>query len=138
MRVEGLAPTGTECAQPTLQADTVYVGTNVGETMNMKNIPNLQWLAYGLALSVFVTAQVPVNVFLISYMAVGAVVASAFLAFSNPRTQPRRFDIALCVPFLAILWPVLGFAMLLQRPWNDPKWKNRNVQQEVTRTVDRK
>ena len=104
--------------------------------MNMKSIPNSQWLAWGVALTVFVTAQVPVNLFFVLYMAAGVVVACPFLAFSNPRTQPKRFDIALCVPFLAAMWPVLVFAMLLSRPWNDPKWKNRNALQDVARSCN--
>jgi len=93
----------------------------------VKSLPNAQWLGWGVLLTAIVLTRIPTSIYIYLYTAVGLLVACAFMAFQNPRTQPNRFDISMCIPILAIMWPVIVFAMALSRPWNDPKWKNRHI-----------
>lgn len=96
----------------------------------MDRIPNARWLGLGAAMTVGAMLKVPFNAYVSAYMVVGVAVACAFMIFNNPESGPARFDISLCVAFLSFMWPVILFTMLLTRPWNEPKWKNRNRQGE--------
>ena len=96
----------------------------------MDRIPNAKWLMWGTAFTFFMMCQVPSPPWMWAFTAIGLVVACAFLVFHNPKNQPNRFDIALVVPILAMMWPVIAFAMLIGRPWNEPAWKNRNKTDE--------
>jgi|GEM_PF-6654512 len=60
------------------------------------------------------------------YLVIGLLVSCTFLILHNPvPDQNQRFDISICVPILAIMWPVILLTLVLEKPWNSAKWKNR-------------
>jgi len=106
----------------------------------LSRIPNRRWLAIGVVLTaalMFTQRDMPWWVH-VSTLA-GTVVACWFLALSNPEDQEGRIDIAICVPLVAVMWPIFLLAMVVSKPWNDPKWKNRGkgrVRSEEQKEVD--
>ena len=99
--------------------------------IDLQNIPNARWLGLGILFTLglsFLKRHFPWWMHL--SLVLGAGVSCVFLMFHNPKTQANRLDLAICVPFLAIMWPIPLFAMLVAKPWNDKKWKNRNSSEQ--------
>ena len=94
--------------------------------MILPAIPNIQWLAPGIALTIFAATRMEHSIWFDVYLALGVLVSCTFLIFHNPKPDlNQRFDIAICVPILALMWPVILLTLILEKPWNSARWKNR-------------
>lgn len=102
-----------------------------------RSIPNGKWLIPGVGLTAYAAVRVERLIWLDVYLCVGVLVACAFLVLHNPKPDPnQRFDIAICVPILAMMWPVIVLTLVLEKPWNSPEWKNR-LELDAARSKDR-
>jgi NhaP-type Na+/H+ or K+/H+ antiporter len=96
----------------------------------LRNIPNVGWLLAGAAITAYICGRIGAWG-LAAYLLVGVLVGGAWLMFQNPKTDSQRFDIALCVPILAAMWPIMALVLALEKPWRSAKWKNRNASDSI-------
>lgn len=99
----------------------------------MGKIPNRDSLLIGLAASsafaiyMVVSHWDEMGGFLVAVVP-GIPISFLFFMFSNPKDKPgidwgMVGAMMLCVG----LWPVILLALVVGRPWKDPKWVNRNL-----------
>jgi hypothetical protein len=77
-------------------------------------IPNALWLFAGVGFTGYTLSLMDAPIGFLLYLAVGVILSCAFLIFENPRDGGTRLDISLCVPILAVMWPLIRLLMILQ------------------------
>lgn len=109
--------------------------------MTIEQIPNLKSLSAGVLLTLGFAAWLTGNrgmdgVVVFFVVIVGLPVAFLFLMFNNPKDSGDiDWGTASAMPFCAIFWPVLALTLVASKPWNDRRWRERNVEHTPAEAV---